>query len=167
MAYLGLLLAVVVDTAARLFAAGAAGALPSLPFVTALYIGFHARHSRQLSLAIALGIIADCFSTCPLGHFAFLYGAGAYVAFRIRRFLPPDPGLAYAVASFFCGVVVAFLALVVAVLSTRGSAAAGFGPSILVAATSALSAPFVFGLWSRSRLFRGALGGRTYYEFAA
>lgn len=168
MAYLGLLLAVFLDTAFRLLAPDRFGlqtAMPSLPLITALYIGFHARHTSHLWLAVVLGMFADCFSSVPLGHFAFLYGSAAYLAFRIRRFLPPDPGLAYMVASLFCGLLTAFLALVVAVLSTRGSAA-GFGTAVLVALTSSLSAPFVFGLLSRSRLFKAAFGGRRHYEFA-
>jgi rod shape-determining protein MreD len=165
MAFLGLLLAVVADSALRLLVPGLRGAMPSLPLLTALFVGFHARRTEHLWLAIVLGLLQDCLSTVPAGHFAFLYGAAAYVAFRVRRFLPPDPGLAYVAASLLCGLLTSFLALVIAVISTRGSAS-GFGAAVLVSVTSAMSAPFAFGLLRRSRLFRAALSGRDHYEFA-
>lgn len=165
MAYLGLLLAVVADHSLRLLLPGLRGAMPSLPLLTALFVGFRARSTQHLWLAVALGMLQDCMSSVPLGHFAFLYGAAAYLAFRVRRFLPPDPGLSYIAGSLLCGLLTAFLALVLAVLSTRGSAS-GFGAAVLVAVTSALSAPLVFGVLSRSRLFRAAFSGRDYYEFA-
>ena len=165
MAFLGLLLAVVVDTALRLLLPGLRGVMPSVTLLTALFVGFHARRTEHLWLAIVLGILQDCFSTVPVGHFAFLYGAAAYLAFRVRRFLPQDPGLSYVGASLLCGLLTAFFALVIAVVSTRGSAS-GFGAAVLVAVTSALSAPFAFGLLAKSRLFRAALSGRDFYEFA-
>ena len=34
------------------------------------------------------------------GH--FLFGVGAYIASRIRRYLPPDASIAFVVAVFFC-----------------------------------------------------------------
>jgi rod shape-determining protein MreD len=165
MAFLGLLLAVVADSALRLLMPGMRGTMPSLPLLTALFIGFHARRTEHLWLAVVLGVLQDCFSTVPVGHFAFLYGAAAYLAFRVRRFLPPDPGLSYVVASLLCGLLTSFLALVIAVVSTRGSAS-GFGAAVLVALTSALSSPFAFGLLAKTRLFRAALSGRDFYEFA-
>ena len=140
--------------------------LPDLPFITALYVGFHARNTEQLWYAIVLGALVDCFSSFALGHFAFLYGAAAYLAWRIRRFLPPDPGLAFIPASLFCGLVTVFLALLLALISAGGATSGGFLDAIFRVLLSAASAPVFFGLWSRSRLFRGALGSRRYYEFA-
>ena len=163
MAYVGLLLAVLLDNSVRLLVPME---LPDLPLITALYVGFHARNTEQLWYAIALGAAADCFSSFALGHFAFLYGAAAYLAWRIRRFLPPDPGLAFIPACLFCGLVTAFLALLLALISAGSPTAGGFLDAIFTALLSAVSAPLFFGLWSRSRLFRRALGGRRYYEFA-
>ena len=168
MVYLGLLLAVVLDVSVRLllpdrFALQTAP--PDLPLLTALYIGFHARNASQLGYAVSLGLIADCFSSHPLGHFAFLYGASAYVARRVSRYLPPDAALSYVVASFLVGVVAALLALLLAVVTTRGAVAPGLGRALLQALTSALFAPIVFSGWDRSRFFRGAIGGER-YEFA-
>jgi len=167
--YVGLLLAVVLDNGLRLllpdrFALQTAP--PDLPLLTALYIGFHARNASQLGYAVTLGLIADCFSSHALGHFAFLYGASAYVAQRVRRFLPPDAALSYVVASLFVGVVAALLALLLAVVTTRGGVVApGFMRALLQALTSALFAPVVFSAWDKSRFFRGAVGGKR-YEFA-
>ena len=72
------------------------------------------------------------------------------------------------VACLIVGCAVAFLGLVLAAASGGG---AGNGPglsrALLVAATSAGSAPLVFGLWNQSRLFRRAFRGRRHYELAA
>ena len=168
MAYVGLLLAVVLDNALQLLAPDRFGlqtAPPDLPLITALYIGFHARNTRQLRLAITLGLVADCFSSNALGHFAFLFGAAAYVARQVRRYLPPDAMLSYVVACFFCGMLTAGLSLGIALVTTRGAVGVGFSRAILEALTSALFSPIVFAAWDRSRLFRKAIGGRR-YEFA-
>jgi len=165
MAYVGLLLAVVVDTAFQVLMPGRAGLAPDLPLITALYIGFHARNTQQLGLAVMLGAMADCFSSHPLGHFAFLFGASAYMARRTRRYLPPDAALSYVVGCLLCGIFYAFLSLGFAIVTNSGAIASGFGRALLEACTSALCAPFVFGLWDRTRLFRKALRGRK-YEFA-
>ncbi len=168
MAYFGLLLAVLLDNILRLLAPDVLGfqtAPPDLPLVTALYIGFRAKNTGQLGYAIILGILADCFSAGPVGHFAFLFGVAAYCALRVRRFVPPDAFVSHVVACLFCGLLTAFLGLLMAVVTIRGQVGAGFTRALLEAFTSALVAPFVFGIWDRSRFFRGALGGRG-YEFA-
>ena len=167
MAYVGLLLAVLVDNAMRLLATE--GLLlrfaPSLPLMTALYVGFRARDARPLGLAIVLGLFADCFSAHPFGHFAFLYGCAAYFALRLRRFVPPDHYKSHAVACLVACVLTALLALLVAAVTVDGALWPGFVRSLLAAVSSALFAPFVFGIWDRSRLFRRALRG-TEYAFA-
>jgi len=169
MAYVGVLLVVLVDNALRLIAPDVMGlqsAPPQLPLITALYIGFRARHSGELGLAIVLGIFADCFSGVPVGHFAFLYGAAAYFALRVRRYVPPDAFVSHVVAAFFCALLTVFFGLLLAVFTVRGFATgAGFVRAVSQALVSALCAPFVFGLWDRSGFFRRALGGRG-YEFA-
>ena len=168
MAYLGLLLAVTLGHASRLLVAEGAGlgaALPDLPLMTALFIGFRARNTGQLGLAIVLGLLADCFSSRPLGHFAFLYGAAAYLALRVRRYVPPDVYLSLAVASLFCTLVTAGLAFLIALVTVDGPLGPGFTRSLLTALTSASAAPFVFTIWQKSRFFRRALDGRR-YEFA-
>ncbi len=170
MAYVALFLAVAVDNAVRLFLppfSWAGRLLPDLPLLTALYVGFHARHTGQLWFAVMQGVFADCLSSCPLGHFAFLYGAAAYLAWRMRRFLPPDAAASYAVATLVCALCTVALGALVALLSSAGAPSAGAAAAAARAVGSALVAPFVYGLWERSRLFRRALGGRAYYEFAA
>ncbi len=170
MAYLALFLAVAIDNAARLFLPPgdwAGSLLPDLPLLTALFVGFHARHTGQLWFAVMQGGFADCLSACPLGHFAFLYGAAAYLAWKVRRFLPPDAATSYVVATLFCALATVALGALVALLSAAGDPAAGAGAAAARALGSALVAPVVYGLWERSRLFRRALGGRSYYEFAA
>lgn len=164
MAYLGLLLAVVLDQTVRLLSPFGAP-LPDLPLITALYIGFRARDTGQLGYAVALGVLADCFSAHPVGHFAFLYGATAYVALRLRRYVPPDAFVSHVVACLFCGLVGAFLALLLAAATTRGLVGSGFSRALLVACASAPLAPVVFGVWDRSRFFGRVLGGHG-YEFA-
>jgi len=171
MIHLALLLAVVADAALRLFVPGESIPpewIPSIPLVTALYIGLHARRSGQLGYAIVLGLLLDCFSARPLGHFGFLLGAAAYVAWKVRRYVPPEAVVPRMVACFFVGCTIAFLGLVLAA-ATGGSAGNGPGlaRALLLAATSAASAPFVFGIWNQSRLFRRALRGRSHYELAA
>jgi rod shape-determining protein MreD len=169
MAYLALLLAVLVDTAFQLLAPDRFGlqtAPPDLPLITALYIGFQARTTRGLGLAVVLGLLTDCFSSHPLGHFAFLFGAAAYAARGIRRYLPPDPGLSYVVACIFCALLTAFLALGMALVTVEGGAiGAGFARALLEAVASSLCAPFVFAFWDKSRLFAKAFGGVS-YDFA-
>ncbi|MHC4940557.1 MAG: rod shape-determining protein MreD [Planctomycetota bacterium] len=171
MIHLALLLSVLADSALRLLLPGdsvEAAWLPSIPLVTALYIGLHARRSSQLGYAILLGLLLDCFSARPLGHFGFLLGAAAYVAWKVRRYVPPEAVVPRMVACFIVGCAVAFLGLVLAAASGGG---VGNGPglsrALLVAATSAASAPFVFGIWNQSRLFRRAFRGRRHYELAA
>jgi len=168
MAYVGLLLAVVADTTLRLLAPDAfwlQTAPPSLPLVTAIYIGFRARNTRQLGFAIVLGVLADCFSAAPIGHFAFLYGTAAYLALRVRRYVPSDALASHVVASLFCGVVTAFLGLLIASVRPGGASGAGLSRALIQVTMSASLAPFVFGMWDRSRFFKGALRGRG-YEFA-
>ena len=168
MVYIGLFLAVICDNAIQLLAPdrfGLQSAPPDLSLITALYIGFHARGTRQLRLAIVLGLMADCFSSHAIGHFAFLFGAAAYCAQRVRRYLPPDAGLSYVVACLFCGLVTALLSLCIAVVTTGGALAPGFVRSLMETATSALFAPILFSIWDKSRLFRGAVGGQR-YDFA-
>lgn len=168
MVYLALLLAVVADNALRLLMPDRFGmqtAPPDLAMITALFIGFQARRDSQLSYALTLGVIADCFSTHAIGHFAFLFGVAAYIARRMRRYLPPDAALSYVVACFLCGVAMAFVSMALALVTSRGSVGAGFGWALWQALANALCAPAVFGFWDWSRLFRGAVGG-TRYEFA-
>ncbi|MHC4410871.1 MAG: rod shape-determining protein MreD [Planctomycetota bacterium] len=171
MIHLALLLAVLADAALRLLLPGdrfELDWLPSIPLLTALYIGLHARRSGQLGYAIVLGLLLDCFSARPLGHFGFLLGTAAYFAWKVRRYVPPEAILPRMVACLIVGCAVAFLGLVLAAASGGG---AGNGPglsrALLVAATSAGSAPLVFGLWNQSRLFRRAFRGRRHYELAA
>ena len=168
MAYLGLFLAVLLDNAILLLAPDRFGlqtAPPDISLITALYIGFHAKNTSQLRMAVVLGLIADCFSAHALGHFAFLFGAAAYIAHRVRRYLPPDAGISYIVACLFCGLATALLAFGIAMVTTRGAVAPGLQRGVLEALTSACFAPVVFGLWDKSRLFRKAIGGRR-YDFA-
>jgi rod shape-determining protein MreD len=167
MAFLGLLLAVLADRTLSLLAPEGAllGAAPSLPLMTALYVGFRARDTRPLGLAILLGLLADCFSDAPAGHFAFLYGSAAYFALRLRRFVPPDHYKSHVVACLVAGVFMELLALLVAAVTVDGALLPGFLRSLLVATASAVAAPFVFAIWDWSRLFRRALRG-TEYGFA-
>jgi rod shape-determining protein MreD len=164
MAYLGLLLVVLLDHALRLLAPEGflLKAAPSLPLITALYIGFRARDTRPLGLAVVLGLFADCFSSAPLGHFAFLYGSAAYVALRARRFVPPEHYASHVVACLVAALVTALLALAVAAATVDGPLFPGFLHSLLRALSSALLAPFVFGLWDRSRFFRRDLRPERY-----
>lgn len=167
MSYVGLLLAVLVDNALRLLAPEGflLRAAPNLPLITALYVGFRARDTRPLGLAVVLGLFADCFSSRPLGHFAFLYGSAAYFALRLRRFVPPDHYTTHVVACLVAGFLTALLALLVAAVTVGGPLLPGFLRSLLGMAASAIAAPFVFGIWDRSRFFRRALRG-TDYGFA-
>ena len=167
MAYLGLLLAVLADNALRLVATEGflAGAMPSLPLMTAFYVGFRARDTRPLGLAVVLGLLADSMSSRPLGHFAFLYGCAAYFALRLRRFVPPDHYKTHVVACLVAGFLTALLALLLAAVTVDGRLFPGFFRSLSSVAASALAAPFVFGIWDRSRFFRRALRG-TEYGFA-
>jgi len=171
MIHFALLLAVLADASLRLVLPGdrfALDWLPSIPLLTALYIGLHARRSGQLGYAVVLGLLLDCFSARPLGHFGFLLGAAAYVAWKIRRYVPPEAILPRMIACFFVGCSVAFFGLVLAAASggTTGNGP-GLSRALLAAATSAASAPFVFGIWNQSRLFRRALSGRRHYELTA
>ena len=168
MAYLGLLFVVVLDNAFQLLAPHGLGlrtAAPDLPLVTAVYIGFRARNTNELGLAILLGALVDCFSARPLGHFAFLYGSAAYFALHIRRYVPSDAFISHVVACLVCGLVTALLGLLLSVATGVGVVGPGFSRTLVEAATTAVVAPFVFGLWDRSRFFRRALGGRGAYEF--
>jgi len=166
-----LLLAVLADTTLRRFLPGSEfqlAALPSIPLMTALYIGLHARRSSQLGYAIVLGLMLDCFSARPLGYFGFLFGTVAYLAWRIRKYVPADAVLPRMVACLFCGIVFAFLGLMLAAISGGGAGnSPGLMRALLMAATSALSAPFVFGIWNQTRFFRAAFRGRSYYEWAS
>ncbi len=165
MAYLGLLLAVLLDNALRLLAPDLMRAAPNLPLITALYVGFRAHDTRPLGLAIVLGLFADCLSSQPLGHFAFLYGCAAYFALRLRRFVPPDHYTTHVVACLVAGCLTALLALLVAAVTVDGPLLPGFLRWLLAIVVSAVAAPFVFGIWDKSRLFRRALRG-TEYGFA-
>lgn len=168
MIQIALLLAVAADNLLRLVVPGDVTWLPSISLITALYIGLHARRSGQLGYAIVLGLLVDCFSARPLGHFGFLMGAAAYMAWKVRRYVPAEAFLPRVIACFFCGVVVSFLGLVLASASAAGTGSAGgLARALLVAATSAGSAPLLFGIWNQSRLFRGAFRGRSHYELAA
>ena len=63
MAYVGALLVVLVDNALRLIAPDVMGlqsAPPQLPLITALYIGFRARHSGELGIAMLPERSARC-----------------------------------------------------------------------------------------------------------
>lgn len=167
MAYLGLLASVLLDNAVRLLLPDGflLRVFPSLPLITALYIGFRARDARPLGLAVALGLFADCFSSAPLGHFAFLYGSAAYFALRLRRFVPAEHFRSHVVACLVAALLTAFLGLLVAAVTVDGPVFPGFLRSLVTTVASAVFAPFVFGLWDRSRLFRRSLRGTT-YEFA-
>ena len=67
-----------------------------------------------------------------------------------------------------CGCVYSFLGLVLAAASGGSTGnGAGLARSLLVATTSAMSAPLVFGIWNQSRLFRHVFRGRRYYELLA
>jgi rod shape-determining protein MreD len=168
MVYLALVTAVLLDTILQVLLPDHLAAIfppPDLPWLTALYIGFHAKNTNQLGLAIVLGLLADTFSSHPIGHFAFLFGVTAYLARGVRRYLPPEASLSFAVAALFCGLLVAFLGLGLAAVTSRGYLGPGFVRALLEVTTSALFAPAVFAAWDRSRLFRKALGG-TVYDFA-
>jgi len=167
MAYIGLLLAVLLDNSVRLLLPDGflLRTLPSLPLITALFIGFRARDTRPLGLAVILGVFADCLSSRPLGHFAFLYGCAAYFALNLRRFVPADHYKSHVAAFLVATFLTALLALLIAAVTVDGPVMPGFLRSLLSALTSAIAAPFVFALWDRSRLFRGRLRGSS-YEFA-
>lgn len=167
MAYLGLLLAVLADNALRLVATEGflLGAMPNLPLITALYVGFRARDARPLGLAVILGLLADSFSSRPFGHFACLYGCAAYFALRLRRFVPPDHYRTHVVACLVAGALTALLALLMAAVTVDGPLFPGFLRSLSSVVASAITAPFVFGIWDKSRFFRRALRG-TEYAFA-
>jgi len=167
MAYLGLLLSVVLDNAIRFLLPDAylTRFVPSLPLVTALYIGFRARDTRPLGLAVVLGVFADCFSSRPLGHFAFLYGCAAYFALRLRRFVPMDHFRSHVAACLVAGLLTALLGLLIAAVTVDGPVLPGFLRSLVNTVSSAVFAPFLFAVWDGTRLFRGPLRG-TSYEFA-
>ena len=167
MAYLGLLLVVLVDNAIRLLLPDGllSELVPDLPLITALYVGFRARDAGPLGLAIVLGVFADCFSSCPLGHFAFLYGAAAYFALRLRRFVPIDHFKSHVAACFVAAFLTSLLALLIAALTLDGPLAPGFLRSLVGTVASAVFAPFVFAIWDKSRLFRRPLRASS-YEFA-
>jgi len=164
MAWIGLFLAVVVNSALDVLLPEGLPILPDLALMTALYVGFRARNSRDLGYAIGLGLMADCFSACPLGHFAFLYGSAAYLALQVRRYVPPDAYVSHVVALLFCTLFTAGLEFLIALVTVDGRLAAGFLRSLLEAVSSAAVAPFLFAFWDKSRFFRRALGGRR-YEF--
>jgi rod shape-determining protein MreD len=165
--YVGLLFAVLADATLRLVSPIDSVWIPSVPLVTAMFIGLNARRSGQLGYAIVLGALLDCFSARPLGHFAFLLGAAAYLAWKVRRYVPSDAALPRVVACFVCGVAVAFLGLILAAAGGGGGGnGAGLSRALLSAATSAASAPLIFGLWDQTRLFRKAFRGRSYYELS-
>ena len=168
MIVIALLLAVLADAVLRRFLPGSElqlAALPSIPLITAYYIGLHARRSGQLGYAIVLGLLLDCFSARPLGYFGFLLGTTAYLAWRMRRYVPAEAILPRMVACLLCGVV--FLGLMLAAATGGGAGnSPGFLRALLMASTSALSAPFVFGIWNQTRFFRRAFRGRRYYEWA-
>ncbi len=168
MAYIGVFLAVFFDNTFRLFAPDSMWmqeAPPSVMLVTSIYIGFRAGNTRQLGFAVLLGVLADCFSVSPIGNFAFLYGATAYLALRIRRYVPSDALTSHVVASLFCGIMYAFLGLLIVSVRLGGAGGGGLSRALVQAVMSASLAPFVFGIWDRTRFFRGALRSRG-YEFA-
>lgn len=169
MAYVGILLVIVLDTALRIVSPDRFGlqwAPPDLPLITALYIGFRAKDTGQLGLAIVLGLLVDCFSAQPLGHFGFLYGSAAYFALHVRRYVPAEAYLTHVIALLVCTVFVALLGLLLAAVTVSGPVGSGFSRAAVSALSSALLAPFVFGLWDRSGLFKRAVGGRRSYDFA-
>jgi rod shape-determining protein MreD len=168
MVYVGLFLVVLIDHAMRLLLPdwfGLQYAPPSLALLTALYIGFRSKRTGQLGYAVLLGVMADALSSHGVGHFAFLFGVGAYIASRIRRYLPPDASIAIVVAVFFCSVVMASFALLIAVVHANGHIGAGFARSVVQALANAALAPLFYPVLDQSRLFRKALGGRD-YQFA-
>jgi len=167
MAYLGLLLSVALDNAIRFILPDSfpVRLVPSLPLVTALFIGFRARDTRPLGLAVVLGLFADCFSSQPLGHFAFLYGSAAYFALRLRRFVPADHYTSHVTACLVAGFLTALFALLIAAVTVDGPVFHAFLRSLVNTVASAIFAPFLFAIWDRSRLFRGPLRGGS-YEFA-
>lgn len=167
MAYLGVLLAVLFDIAFQPFAPAVlwTSTAPSVALATAIYIGFRAGNTSQLGLAIVLGVLMDCFSLLPIGPSAFVYGATAYLALRIRRYVPSDALTSHVVASLFCALIAAFLGLLIVSVRLGGAAGGGLSRALMQALLTAGIAPFVFGIWDRTRFFRGALRSRG-YEFA-
>jgi len=168
-AYVGILAVLVLDTALRVVAPDRFGlqwAPPDLPLITALYIGFRARDTGQLGLAVVLGLLADSFSARPLGHFGFLYGSAAYFALHVRRYVPPDAYLSHVVALFFCGLFTSLLGLLLAAVTVPGPVGDGFTRAFAASTLGALLAPFVFGILDRSGFFKRALGGRRRFDFA-
>lgn len=142
--------------------------LPSLSLATALYIGIHARRSSQLGYAVILGLIVDCFSARPLGYFGFLLGTTAYLAWRVRKYVPADAIIPRVVACLLCGLVFSFLGLVLAAITGGSSGnAPGLLRALAMASTTALSAPLLFAIWNQSRVFRRAFRGRSYYEWGS
>jgi len=168
MAVAGLLLVVLLDNLWLLVAQGYLGivaGVPDLALITALYIGFRARDTSELGLAVLLGIFVDCFSARPLGFFAFLYGTAAYFTLKVRRYVPPDALVTHIVACLVCGIAIGFVALFLAVITVHVSVGPGLWHSLAEAAANAVACPVVFGVLDRSGFFRRALGGRG-YEFA-
>ena len=143
-----------------------ADAAPHLTLLGAIYIGFMARAPAALSLAILLGFFQDCMgSAWPLGHYAFLYGTAAYLAHRLRRYLPPEAAIAQFLAALLAGLGTAFVSLLLVVATVRSSPGPGLGVELLRACTGAACAPALFAVLESSRLFRRALGRRS-YQFA-
>lgn len=156
------LLVILLDALLRLALPGwLAPAPPDLALFTAIFLGLRARDTGALYVAIFLGLLQDCVSVWPIGHFAFLYGASAYLASRLRRYVPPDSSISVSVAALFCALVAAFAGLALAVVSSRGSVA-GLPNALARAGVGAALAPALFALLDRSRLFRRALGPQRY-----
>jgi len=171
MIVLALLATVLLDTTLRRHLPGSELQLlllPSLPLATALYVGLHARRSGQLGYAIVIGLMVDCMSARPLGYFGFLLGATAYLAWRVKRYVPAEAVLPRVIACLICGLVFAFLGLVLAAITGGGPGnAPGLLRAMAMASTTALSAPILFALWDWTRVFRGAFRGRRHYEWAS
>jgi len=171
MIFFSLVVTVLLDTAMRRHLPASElqlMALPSLPLATALYIGLNARRSSQLGYAILLGLLVDCFSARPLGYFGFLLGTTAYLAWRVRRYVPADAIVPRVIACLFCGLVFSFLGLILAAITGGGAGnAPGLLRALAMASTTALSAPLLFAIWSQTRVFRNAFRGRSHYEWAS
>jgi rod shape-determining protein MreD len=165
MAYVGILLVILLDNAVRVVVPETFPvAHPDLALVTALDIGFRARNTKELGLAVVLGLVADCFSARPIGHFAFLYGLGAYMALRMRRYVPSDAFWSHVIACLVCGLCTGGAAFAIAVLTVPGHVGPGLVRSLAQAGAGAAVAPVLFSIWDRSGFFRRALGGDR-YEF--
>ncbi len=169
MAYLGILVVIVLDAALRVVAPDRFGlqwAPPDLPLITAFYVGFRAKDTGQLGLAVVMGLLVDSFSAQPLGHFGFLYGSAAYFALHLRRYVPTDAYISHVVALSFCALLTALLGLLLAAVTVPGPVGAGFVRALVSGLCSVPLAPFIFGLWDKSGFFKRALRGRRRYDFA-